>query len=318
MNKKHKISIIMPVYNTKPYLESSIKSLLNQTYDNWELIVVDDGSKDGSSILLDDIANKQRDDRIRLFHKQNDGLSGARNFGISKVRGDFIVFFDSDDMLEMDLLNKINLSINEFSTDLVLFPYQNVDENGNQLPTRISTNIYKQNEKTFSGNQILDLLLAEKIKNYAWQFAVRTRIIQENNIEFPYGLLFEDIATTYKIFKNSERVSIINGTNYLYRKHTNSIVNSNLSKKSVNDYTKATKYVYDDLIATENPLIEGYYLHRLYENYRRIVRRNLQSEFPTEIKYLKKEMKTHFSFRNIKTFSIKQKIIFLSTVFVFN
>lgn len=300
----------MPVYNTKPYLESSIKSLLNQTYDNWELIVVDDGSEDGSSILLDDIANKKRDGRIRLFHKQNDGLSGARNFGISKVRGDFIVFFDSDDMLEMDLLKKINLSINEFSKDLVLFTYQNVDENGNQLPKRISTNICKQNEKTFSENHILDLLLAEKIKNYAWQFAVRTRIIQENNIEFPYGLLFENIATTYKIFKNSERVSIINGTNYLYRKHTNSIVNSNLSKKSVDDYTKATKCVCDDLIATENPLIEGYYLHRLYENYRRIVRRNLQSEFPTEIKNLKKEMKTHFSFRNIKTFSIKQKIIF--------
>lgn len=308
MDKKHQISIIMPVYNTESFLEDSIDSVLKQTYDNWELIIVDDGSKDGSPILLDDLVKHHHDDRIKLFHKKNAGVSAARNFGISNAKGDFVLFLDSDDMIEEKLLESINQSIRKFSADLVMFPYHCIDESGNKLPMSTGTKIYTQNDKSFLGDYALELLLTERIKNYVWQFAVKLKVIQENGIMFPEGLLFEDIATTYKFFQKSRTISFIGDNVYLYRQNPSSIVNKKLSSESIQDYTHASQSIYKDLKKSGNPLIEGYYLHRVYENYRRIARRNLQHEFPEELKMLEEEIKKHFSLQNIKTFSLKQKI----------
>ncbi|MBZ6014020.1 glycosyltransferase family 2 protein [Leuconostoc gelidum subsp. gelidum] len=317
MDKKNQISIIMPVYNTKSYLEDSVDSVLQQTYDNWELIIVDDGSEDGSSVLLDNLAKRHGDYRLKVFHEKNHGLSAARNFGISKAKGEFVIFLDSDDMFEDNLLKSINQSINRFSVDLVMFPYQRIDDNGNVLPMVVDKKIYTQNDKLFSGDYLLKLLLTEKIKNYAWQFAIRLKVIQENEIKFPEGLLFEDIATTYKFFQKSQTISFIDDECYLYRQSSSSIVNRKLSSKSIHDYTYASQCIYEDLIKANNPLIEGYYLHRVYENYRRIARRNLQHEFPDELKMLEKEINKYFSLQNIKTFSLKQKIGLLVIVIKF-
>lgn len=317
MNGKIRFSIIMPVYNTKNYLEDSISSVLKQSYDNWELIIVDDGSNDGSSFLLEELAKRYDDDRLKVFYKKNRGPSAARNFGISQAVGEFIVFLDSDDMIENNLLKNVNESIGRSSIDLVMFPYQRIDNNGRKISEVLSEEIYSQKGKLLSGDYLLKLLLAEKIKNYAWQFAVRLRVIQDNNIKFPDGLLFEDIATTYKFLLGSQTVSIINDAHYLYRNNSNSIVNTKLTGKSIRDYTYASKCVYDELKKDNTPLIEEYYLHRVYENYRRIARRNLQNQFPDEFNVLKQEIKKHFSLRNIKTFSLRQKIRLISIVIQF-
>lgn len=247
MEIEHRVSIIIPIYNVKNYLERSLQSVFNQSYKDWETIAVDDGSTDGTSILLDELAKKYSDSRLKVFHNQNEGPSAARNFGIKKSLGQYLLFLDSDDMLSRNLLSDAIESANKFLTDIVLSPYIEINKFDQFLPTNYLSNIYRNTNEKLSGKFMLDLLLREKIKNYACQFLIRTKLIHKYDIEFPVGVLFEDIATTYKFFQNSRFVSIINTASYLYRKNSNSIVNSALSSKSINDYTIASKSVYKDI-----------------------------------------------------------------------
>lgn len=122
-----KISVIIPVYNSASFLERSVNSVINQTFANWELILVDDGSKDRSGQICDEFA--QRDNRVCVIHQENAGAGAARNAGIEIAKGEYIIFVDSDDMIEpdyMELLSKHN-------EDLVFIDVDRVDEQGKVL-----------------------------------------------------------------------------------------------------------------------------------------------------------------------------------------
>lgn len=119
MQEKIKISVLMPVYNVENYLRQSIDSVLLQTYKNWELIIVDDGSSDDSGRICDEYAAE--DERINVIHKSNMGLLSARRDGIKAARGDYGIFLDSDDFLEADCMERIVSEIEKTSADIIIY-----------------------------------------------------------------------------------------------------------------------------------------------------------------------------------------------------
>lgn len=126
------ISVIVPVYNTKEYLERCINSLLVQTYRDMEIILVDDGSTDGSGELCDRFADREQ--RIRVFHKENGGSSSARNLGIDNAKGDYIGFVDSDDYVDADMYEKLYAAIREYHVNAAQIGRDEIDPDGNVLP----------------------------------------------------------------------------------------------------------------------------------------------------------------------------------------
>ena len=124
------ISVIVPVYNTEKYLEKCVMSILNQTYKNLEIILIDDGSTDNSPQICDSLAEK--DNRITVIHQPNGGVSSARNTGLDNTHGDYIMFVDSDDYIAPNMIEFLSENIGD--TDIAMCGYNSVDENGNLSP----------------------------------------------------------------------------------------------------------------------------------------------------------------------------------------
>ena len=128
LTNNHKISVIIPVYNAEKYLSRCIESIIDQTYSNYELLLINDGSKDNSGIVCDEYATK--DQRIRVFHKTNGGVSTARNLGLEQALGEYVMFVDADDWIECDCLNVLYNTIQAENLDLLQFSFRTVSENG--------------------------------------------------------------------------------------------------------------------------------------------------------------------------------------------
>ena len=122
------ISIIVPVYNSEKYLEKCISSILNQTYKNIEIIIVDDGSKDKSVEICDNFSKNNKN--IKVFHKKNEGVSIARNYGISKAKGDYILFIDSDDTIAKEMIYSLYNNLVDNDADISMCNIIRIDENG--------------------------------------------------------------------------------------------------------------------------------------------------------------------------------------------
>lgn len=131
MNNTPLISVIVPVYNVEKYLRKCVNSIVNQTYKNLEIILVDDGSPDNCGKICDELAIK--DNRIKVIHKENGGLSSARNAGMDIATGEYITFVDSDDYIENDTYEKVVVAINKFDSDLIFFREKSVDESGKTI-----------------------------------------------------------------------------------------------------------------------------------------------------------------------------------------
>ena len=206
------ISIVIPVYNVKKYLSKCIDSVISQTYSNIEIILVDDGSNDGCSEMCDKY--KKNDNRVIVIHKENGGLSDARNVGIKIARGEYITFIDSDDFIEKNYIEYLYSLINENNSDLAICEYKYITEK-NQILNKFDDNGCVN---VFSRKEALIELCNEKMfSNSAWGKLYLTKCFCD--IEYPKGKLFEDIPTTYKLFAKCN--SIVFGKkalyNYLYR-----------------------------------------------------------------------------------------------------
>lgn len=123
-----KISIIIPVYNVEKYLATCLDSVINQTYKNLEILLIDDGSTDSSGLICEQYSKK--DTRIKTIHKKNGGLSDARNVGISYASGDYISFIDSDDFIDINTFTILNQYIKQYNADIITFNYGSVTTNG--------------------------------------------------------------------------------------------------------------------------------------------------------------------------------------------
>lgn len=305
------LSVIMPIYNVEHYLQKSIESVLNQSYQQWELIAIDDGSTDSSGTILDDLASRIKDPRFKIFHQTNRGLSATRNFGLEQASGEYAFFFDADDLLEPDLFFKSMQILEQEQADLVLFPYKEIDDKGQVVQQKNDQFSDIQQKKIRTGNDLLLELLEDHIKNYAWQFIFRKSIAITHDIVFPENRYFEDVATTHKFFYYAGKASICTSSNYLYRIRENSIVNSTLGLQNINDFITSSEDVYHFYQSNDQlkKYVDGYYMSRLYECYRMIARRNLFNEFQLQVKNLTEKLRKHCSLISMRNFSIKQKII---------
>lgn len=224
-NNNKLISIIVPVYNMEKYIDKCINSIINQTYKNIEIIIVDDGSTDKSNKMIDKY--KKIDKRIKVYHKKNGGLSDARNYGLEKATGEYIGFVDSDDYIENNMYEILYNNLIKYKADISVVNYNLVYEKDFN---------YKKNFKEISDKllilnkmETIKLLLDDnKFGNYAWNKLYKRELF--NNIKYPVGRNMEDLGTTYKIIEKCNRIVYDPIPLYNYLQRNNSIVNTiNLS-----------------------------------------------------------------------------------------
>ncbi|MFE4712061.1 glycosyltransferase family 2 protein [Paenibacillus sp. NPDC056722] len=206
--ENEKVSIIIPVYNTKNYVRRAIESILNQSYKNIELIIVDDGSTDGSSAICDEY--KQKDSRINVIHQKNSGVSAARNNGIINATGQYIQFVDSDDEIKSDMIKTMVDAIEKNKSDLVICGYSVI---GKQV-FNSATRLYDATEflvESYLNPDISSLVLS------SWNMIFKSSILKDNNLRFdPSYVMGEDGLFTLDYLNKCEKVLTINKVFYNY------------------------------------------------------------------------------------------------------
>ena len=217
------VSIVVPVYNVKEYVFKCLDSLVRQSYEQIEIIVVDDGSTDGSGEICDEFA--RRDKRAKVFHKKNGGLSSARNYGIKKVTGDYICLVDSDDWVKKDFVAKMVRAAERDDADVVVCGYNEV------VPER----------KVLSGEEATVKLLVgqENMEIIAWNKMYRRDLFDD--VSYPEGENYEDNLTTYKLLSRAGRVVYEAESLYVYREREGSIVKEGQKEEKLVAREKAAR-----------------------------------------------------------------------------
>ncbi|MBB1080291.1 glycosyltransferase family 2 protein [Limosilactobacillus sp. STM2_1] len=212
------VSVIIPVYNVKKYLKKCVTSLVKQTYNKFEIILIDDGSTDGSGELCDTFA--QRSNIIEVYHKKNGGLSDARNFGVKKAKYENIIFIDSDDYVDPDYVEYLVKLKRKYDSDLTISGYITESINGS-----VNNTVVSPIEITCSSKKAFQYLCYGKtIPIMAWgKLYSRQSLLK---YPFPVGMLNEDVGTTYKLILNSGKVAIGNKASYHYIQRPGSILHS--------------------------------------------------------------------------------------------
>lgn len=228
------ITVVVPVYNVEKCLGRCIDSIIKQTYNNIEIILVDDGSTDSSGKICDSYSNQ--DNRIKVIHKQNGGLSDARNKGIDIAKGKYITFVDSDDFIALDMISFLYESIKKNNADIstcsgIMF------WDGDELK------VYNENtEQVYDGKEALEkYLYQKKITNSAWGKLYNISLFKK--IRYPNGKLCEDLGTTYMLLGEANKVVINTCKKYYYYQRENSIMH-----KNVDDRRMITMEFSDDII----------------------------------------------------------------------
>lgn len=210
------ISLIIPCYNAEKTLEKCLISVCGQTYGNLEIIIVDDGSTDGSMQIY--TKYQSQDHRIKIIKQENSGVSKARNIGLKSATGDYICFVDSDDWVDANYCAKLLQLLKDENADIAIIEASYEDENGQivfQKPTTTET--------IFDGRKALSLLLEDTvIQSHPWGKLYKSDLIKDLN--FPENLkCFEDYSTLFKIFDQAEKVVISNDKLYHYIQRDNSL-----------------------------------------------------------------------------------------------
>ena len=235
-NSEILVSIVVPVYNIKGYIGKCIDSLIMQTYKNIEIILVDDGSTDGSAEICETYA--KRDERIMIIHKENGGLSDARNEGIENATGEYISLVDGDDFVDKYYIERQYRALSKYNADMaitshsVVYPKKTIDMSTKEEYTDNPEGILRQ------------ILYDEGIDLSAWGKLYKKNLF--NNIKYPKGRLFEDSATTYKLIDACDIIAVDSVSVYNYVMRSDSIVNKDFSKNKMDLITSTqemTDYV---------------------------------------------------------------------------
>lgn len=228
-------SVIVPIYNTDKYLRECLDSIINQTYKNFELILVDDGSTDLSGEICDEYAAKY--DFVKVIHQENKGVSAARNAGIEASRYEWISFVDSDDWIDPEMFKVLRQHISQNNADLYSFNMNMVDEYGQNGMARIfsvenKVTEFRDEESKF--DYFFSVLLPGNAGNTVWERIFRKEIITENNLRFisRETVYAEDILFVFQYMLFAEKIESISSILYNYRVRNDSLTNK-VDKKSV-------------------------------------------------------------------------------------
>lgn len=218
------ISVIVPIYKVEKFLDKCVKSIVNQTYFNLEIILVDDGSPDNCPAICDKWGEK--DNRIRVVHKKNGGLSDARNAGLNIATGEYVVFIDSDDWIESSMIEKLYVLLMKCNADIAECGVCYVTENGNELKKDVNVGGIQELSKI----EALKLLIStNQVRQTVWNKLYKRSVIEKNS--FVVGKTHEDEFWTYKVIDNAEKIVVTDDVLYNYVQRNGSIVNSDYSVK---------------------------------------------------------------------------------------
>lgn len=240
------VSVIIPVYNVEAYLRECVDSIVNQTYKNLEIILVDDGSTDNSGKMCDEYAKK--DNRIKVFHKTNGGQSDARNFGIEVATGDYLYFLDSDDAVPKCAIKKLVDCCKRESADV---SFSGIKRFARNLPNMQQ---YDASSLTLNEIETIRKMLLNDGCGHEPVAKLYKKTIWENE-RFPKGQIYEDYATLYKVISKCEKIVHLKESLYWYRIRTGSTMHSKLTSKNMqllDIADEVTKYLKENVPDVEN------------------------------------------------------------------
>lgn len=255
-----KYSFVLPVYKVERYLEECVSSILRQKVSDFEIVLVDDGSPDGCPKICDRL--KKEDSRIKVIHQKNSGVSAARNKGLKKASGEYILFVDPDDYIETNYLEIIDNNIKNY--DLLIFSYNNLYQN--------------KKTKAFGENSILTkekaqeyLVEDNKYCGYLWNKVFKKSIIDEMNIKFDTSVsMCEDLLFVYQYMKFIKEAKLIDDAIINYRQRKSSAISKKVKGIDPKSLMKTYDYIMNDAetefvrIKSESLYLKSYYKYRKY------------------------------------------------------
>lgn len=286
------VSVIIPVFNVAEFVSETLDSVTNQTYNNLEIIIIDDGSTDGSGEICEEY--KRKDDRIIVVHQKNKGLSAARNTGLNMISGNAVAFLDSDDVYRPEFIEKTVEALIREKSDLIVCRYTIPFTNG-RMKQDVKDKRYPSIDKgSYDRVGALQSLVEKKINNHVWNKLYRRSLWE--NIRFPVGHVFEDIDTTYRIIDQCERIYVIDEPLYLKRKHSGTITNT-LTKKNIEEWLLARTH-FESFVRKNTPglfteeQLDRFMqrkIYRLFDSYALCLGRNIDNELVLR-EYLRQEL----------------------------
>ena len=232
LSKIPTISLIVPVYNSENYLRCALESVINQTFKDFEVIIINDGSTDSSPEIIKEFSNKY--DNFYVINQENQGQGLARNAGIKVARGEYIAFLDSDDYLAPNFFEVLYKMITKNNADIAYCNYYVYFPNVNfklYMPFTARSGVYLS-EKAL-GKLIFDVTL----HHFPWNKLYKRSLFIENNVEF-YDMYYEDVATCPQLFFYAKTVVVTTKSLYYYRRHSDSIISS-MDDEKINDFIKS-------------------------------------------------------------------------------
>lgn len=223
------ISVIVPIYRVEKFLPQCIESVLNQTFTDFELILVDDGSPDRCPAICDEAA--ERDARVRVIHQANAGLSAARNAGIEAAHGAWLSFVDSDDYIAPHFCEKLYQTAQRTNADCVMCSVQNVDESGKLIDSALM----RVADEVKTGREVLRKIGRDDVTPYltAWNKLYRRKLF--NTLRYPAGRQNEDVFVFAELFCQVQRAVCVAEPLYFYRKRIDSIMNSAVTLRNLDE-----------------------------------------------------------------------------------
>lgn len=232
------VSVIIPVYNACSYITGTVNSVLHQSYNNLEIIIVDDGSTDESGRTCDELS--QMDKRIRVIHQENRGVSAARNVGLDLMTGTAVAFLDSDDEYHPDYISNMVNTMILGDYDIVICRYTMHPTKGDLISTDGGI-VYPSIEAgVYDRKDTLRALPEKRINNHLWNKLYKNELWKD--IRLPEGHIFEDLDVTYRIFDRCQSVCVIDKTLYMRRTYHGSLTNS-CKKRHVDDWIIACNHL---------------------------------------------------------------------------
>lgn len=285
------VSVVVPVYNVEKYLSRCVDSILRQTYNNLQIILVDDGSNDKSAVICNEYAKK--DTRILVIHKNNGGLSDARNVGIDNAKGDYICFIDSDDFVRETYVEDLLNAILKYEADIAMCLFEKGTDYyfkhdfENFLPMEIELTNLVALDKLYDKKLGINMVIAcNKIYN----------IRLFDNIRFPFGKIHEDEFTIPKLLYKSKKIIIISKYNYYYYQSLNSITRSSFNFNKL------------DAIEAFIERANFFYLIKEYELYKKTIKSLIILLFDY-FDNINNQDYNKFIYYKIKRFKLKNKLI---------
>lgn len=228
-----KYSIIVPAYNVAQYIEECVESVLNQDYDNYEVIVVDDGATDETPQIIDNLAQKSK--KVRVIHQKNGGLSAARNSGIEAASGDYILFLDGDDFWsDNQFLTGLNNIIKKETVDVIIFPFSYYYQN-KLVEKLFDTKNLIGNFKT----DCVDLVKRDLMIAPAWNKCVKRKLFVGGSLDFKVNFLSEDCLWCADLLKIMTSYTVYDNAQYMYRQNRIGSITNVVKEKNLLDILKS-------------------------------------------------------------------------------